>query len=305
MNIITDYIPLIVSYRNGAAVRLSDLGEVVDSVQDLRNAGLYNGKPSILLIISKQPGANVIQVVDSIKKLLPRLQGTLPPSIKVTTLTDRTTTIRASVKDVEYELILAVVLPAVFVFTGFRFFDFASGVLMTALLAFIGFFAIDGYLSYKVRTRQEEIFHNMPDVLDLLAIIVEAGMGLDAALRKVSEEHVLEKTPLALEIRQIVSEIMVGLPRIEALRNLYKRTGLDDIKALTDIMIQSEKFGTSVSQALKGFAESLRTKRRQIAEETAAKTTIKLVFPLVLCIFPALFIVILGPAVISIYRSFQ
>jgi tight adherence protein C len=202
------------------------------------------------------------------------------------------------------KLILTVAVPAAFLFTGFRFFDFTTAVVITALLAFFGFFAVDGYLSYRMRTRQEEIFHNMPDVLDLLAIIVEAGMGLDAALRKVSEEHVLEKTPLAMEIRQIVSEIMVGLPRIDALRNLYKRTGLDDIKALTDMLIQSEKFGTSVSQALKGFAESLRTKRRQIAEEAAAKTTIKLIFPLVLCIFPALFIVILGPAVITILKSF-
>jgi tight adherence protein C len=203
------------------------------------------------------------------------------------------------------KLILTAALPSVFVFTGFRFFDFTNAVVITALLAFFGFFAVDGYLSYKVRTRQEEIFHNMPDVLDLLAIIVEAGMGLDAALRKVSEEHVLSKTPLAMEIRQIVSEMTVGLPRIDALRNLYRRTGLDDIKALTDILIQSEKFGTSVSQALKGFAEGLRTKRRQIAEETAAKTTIKLVFPLVLCVFPALFIVILGPAVIAILKALE
>jgi tight adherence protein C len=203
------------------------------------------------------------------------------------------------------KLILTVALPAAFLFTGFRSVDHTTGVLITAILAFIGFLAVDGYLSYKVRTRQEEIFHNMPDVLDLLAIIVEAGMGLDAALRKVSEEHVLAKTLLAMEIRQIVSEMTVGLPRIDALRNLNRRTGLDDIKALTDILIQSEKFGTSVSQALKGFAESLRTKRRQIAEEAAAKTTIKLVFPLIFCIFPALFIVILGPAAISILRAFS
>jgi tight adherence protein C len=201
------------------------------------------------------------------------------------------------------KLILTVALPVAFLLIGFRFVDFNTGVILTALLAFIGFFAVDGFLSYKARIRQEEIFHNLPDVLDLLAIIVEAGLGLDAALRKVSEEHVLSKTPLAMEIRQIVSEIGVGLPRVEALRNLYKRTGLDDIKALTDILIQSEKFGTSVSQALKGFSQSLRTKRRQLAEEAAAKTTIKLVFPLVLCIFPAVFIVLLGPAVISIYRS--
>jgi len=202
------------------------------------------------------------------------------------------------------KLIFTAVLPVAFLFIGFRFFDFATGAAMAALLAFIGFFGVDGYFSYKARTRQEEIFHNMPDVLDLLAIIVEAGMGLDAALKKVSEEQVLAKTPLASELTQIVSEIMVGLPRAEALRNLYKRTGLEDIKAFTDMMIQSEKFGTSISQGLKSFSESLRTKRMQLAEEAAAKTTIKLVFPLVLCIFPAIFIVLLGPAMITIFKSF-
>ncbi len=202
------------------------------------------------------------------------------------------------------KLIFAVALPAAFLSIGFRFFDFTTGAAAAAILAFIGFFGVDGYFSYKARTRQEEIFHNMPDVLDLLAIIVEAGMGLDAALKKVSEEQVLAKTPLALELKQIVNEIMVGLPRAEALRNLYKRTGLEDIKAFTDMMIQSEKFGTSVSKGLKSFSESLRTRRMQLAEEAAAKTTIKLVFPLVLFIFPTIFIVLLGPAMINIFKSF-
>lgn len=200
-------------------------------------------------------------------------------------------------------VILTVALPLLFLLTGFRYFDFTTGVAMTVLLAFTGFYAVKGYLSYKVRKRQEEIFYNMPDVLDLLAIIVEAGMGIDSAIRKVTEEQVLAKTPLSLELKQIVSEISVGLPRADAFRNLYNRTGVEDIKAFTDMMIQSEKFGTSIAQALKSFSESLRTRRRQIAEEAAAKTTIKLVFPLVLFIFPALFIVLLGPAVINVYRA--
>jgi tight adherence protein C len=200
-------------------------------------------------------------------------------------------------------IVLAVVLPFIFFITGFRFFDYITGLAMTVLLGFVGFYSVYGFLSYKVRKRKEEIFYNMPDVLDLLAIIVEAGMGIDSAVRKVTEEQVLEKTALSLELKQIVREISVGLPRAEAFRNLYKRTGLEDIKAFTDMMIQSEKFGTSIAQALKTFSDSLRTRRRQLAEEAAAKTTIKLVFPLVLCIFPALFIVLLGPAVISVYNS--
>lgn len=202
------------------------------------------------------------------------------------------------------KLILTVALPLAFFFVGFRFFDFKMAVAITVLLAFVGFFVVDGYLSYKARKRQEEIFHNLPDVLDLLAIVVEAGLGLDAALTRVSEEQLFTKTPLAAEMKQVSREIMVGLPRADALRNLYDRTGLEDIKAFTSMMIQTERFGTSISQSLKVFSDSLRTRRKQIAEEAAAKTTIKLVFPLVLFIFPAIFVVLLGPAAISIYKTF-
>ena len=191
-----------------------------------------------------------------------------------------------------------------FFFTAFKFFDFKMGVAITVLLAFVGFFVIDGYLSYKARKRQEELFHELPDVLDLLAIVVEAGLGLDAALTRVSEEQLFTKTFLALELKQVSREIMVGLPRADALRNLYERTGLEDIKAFTAMMIQTEKFGTSISQSLKVFSDSLRTRRRQMAEEAAAKTTIKLVFPLVFFVFPAMFVILLGPAVITIFKAF-
>src|ERR1035437_1355009 len=116
----SDYIPLIVSYRNGAAVRLSDLGEVVDSVQDLRNAGLYNGKPSVLLIISKQPGANVIETVDSVKELLPQLQASIPAAINLQIGTDRTPTIRASLNEVERTLLISIALGILVVFLFLR-----------------------------------------------------------------------------------------------------------------------------------------------------------------------------------------
>ena len=115
-----DYIPLIVSYRNGAAVRLADLGEVVDSVQDLRNAGLYNGKPSVLLIISKQPGANVIETVDRVKDIIPQLQASIPAAIKLEIGTDRTPTIRASLREVERTLIISIFLVILVVFLFLR-----------------------------------------------------------------------------------------------------------------------------------------------------------------------------------------
>jgi len=203
------------------------------------------------------------------------------------------------------KLILTVALPAIFFFTGFRFFDFKLGMVVTMILAFVGFIAVDGFLSYKARERQDGMFHDLPDVLDLLSIVVEAGLGLDAALTRVSEEQLFMKTPLAHELKQVSSEIMVGLPRSDALRNLYKRTGLEDIKAFTAMLIQTDKFGTSVSQSLKSYSDSLRTRRRQVAEEAAAKTTIKLVFPLVFFVFPTIFIVLLGPAAINIYNAFK
>lgn len=202
------------------------------------------------------------------------------------------------------KLLLTVSLPIAFFLFGFRYFPFNLGVAMTILLAVVGFLGVDFYLSYKARKRQEEIFHNLPDVLDLLAVVVEAGMGIDAAIERVSAEQKFMKTPLALELQQVTREVMVGVPRGEALKNLYERTGLEDIKAFVGMMLQTEKFGTSVSQSLKVFSDSMRTKRRQIAEEAAAKTTIKLVFPLVFLIFPAMFIVIAGPAMINIYKAF-
>ena len=155
----------------------------------------------------------------------------------------------------------------------------------------------------RARRRQKELQRTLPDALDLLIVCVEAGLALNQALMRVAEEirHVSLLT--SHEFSQVNYEIRAGVPREDALKNLAERTGVPDLKSLVAMLIQTDRFGTSIAQALRVHSDTLRTKRRQRAEEAAAKTTIKLVFPLACCIFPALFVVILGPAMVEIYRT--
>ncbi|HUI42846.1 MAG TPA: type II secretion system F family protein [Terriglobia bacterium] len=168
----------------------------------------------------------------------------------------------------------------------------------------LGWAAPELWLTRKVRKRQHTIRLSMPDALDLLVICVEAGLGLDQALLRVGQELRIAHPELCEELDLVTAEIRVGKSRIEALRGLATRTGVDDIKGLVAMLIQTDRFGTSVAQSLRVHSDDLRTKRRQRAEEQAAKTTVKMVPPLVFFIFPALFVVILGPAVISVARNF-
>lgn len=161
------------------------------------------------------------------------------------------------------------------------------------------------YIGLRLKARQKEMQKALPDALDLLVVCVEAGLALNQALVRVSEETERLSSVLADQLALVNLEIRAGTPRDEGLRNLGDRTGLDDIKSLVAMLVQTDRFGTSIAQALRVHAETLRTKRRQRAEEAAAKTTIKLVFPLVLFIFPAMFVVILGPALIQILETLQ
>jgi tight adherence protein C len=136
----------------------------------------------------------------------------------------------------------------------------------------------------------------------LMIVCLEAGASMDAAILKVSDELALAYPALADELRMVVTETRAGKPRLEAFRNLASRTGVDDVRSLVAMLVQTDRFGTSVAQALRTHAETSRTKRRQRAEERAAKIGVKLVFPLVFCLFPAFFVVTLGPAVIKFIR---
>ena len=170
-----------------------------------------------------------------------------------------------------------------------------------ALLA--GYLIPDFWLTWKVRSRQRRLRRALPDALDLLVICVEAGLGLDQALMKVSQELRITHRELSDEFQLVNLEMRVGKTRIEALHELGRRTGLDDIKSLVAMLVQTERFGTSIAQSLRVYSDDMRIRRRQRAEEMSAKTTVKMVPPLVFFIFPALMVVILGPAVITLIRQ--
>jgi tight adherence protein C len=154
-------------------------------------------------------------------------------------------------------------------------------------------------LARIAKRRQHRIRLGLPDVLDLLVVCVEAGLGLDQAMQRVSEELAFAHPDLSDELRLINLELRAGKARADALHNLAVRTALDDVSSLVTMLVQTDKFGTSVAQSLRVHADTLRTKRRQRAEEAAAKTGAKMVFPLVLCIFPAIWVVTVGSAVIK------
>jgi tight adherence protein C len=163
-----------------------------------------------------------------------------------------------------------------------------------------GYLVPDILLTWRVKARQHHLRRGLPDALDLLVICVEAGLGLDQALMKVAQDMRITHRELSEELQLVNLEMRIGKSRIESLRELARRTGLDDIKSLVAMLIQTERFGTSIAQSLRVFSDDMRTKRRQRAEEMSAKTSVKMVPPLVFFIFPALMVVILGPAVLML-----
>lgn len=194
------------------------------------------------------------------------------------------------------------------IFLGHVFFSdvnygFAKASLYTMLLAALGYYAPDLWLKQKIKTRKREIFESFPDALDLMRVCVGAGLGLDAAIARVGKELEIKSAALAEEFRELNLQLRAGISRQEALKNLAKRTGVDDVNALVSMLIQSERFGTSVSDSLQVHADGLRTKRKMQAQEAASKIPAKLTVPMILCIFPALFVVILGPAIIGVLHA--
>jgi len=167
----------------------------------------------------------------------------------------------------------------------------------------LGYLIPDMWLTWRVSARKLRLRRALPDALDLLVICVEAGLGLDQALMKVAQDMKLSHPELSEELQFVNLEMRIGKTRIDALRELARRTGLDDIKSLTAMLIQTERFGTSIAQSLRVYSDDMRLKRRQRAEEMSAKTSVKMVPPLVFFIFPALMVVILGPAVITLIRQ--
>lgn len=178
------------------------------------------------------------------------------------------------------------------------------GVLFGAIGAAISYYVPVLWLGRRIDDRRREIRNGLPDATDLLIVCLEAGSGIDQALARVAEELEIAYPALARELELIGSETRAGKARIEAFKNFAERTKVDDVRSLVSMLVQTDRFGTSLGQALRTHADSSRTKRRQRAEERAAKLGVKLLFPLVFCLFPAFFAVVLGPAMVQIYRQF-
>ncbi|MGA7061279.1 MAG: type II secretion system F family protein [Candidatus Acidiferrales bacterium] len=200
---------------------------------------------------------------------------------------------------------MKILMPVAFVALAFATGMYRLNVVFVPLLAaVVGYLLPELWLMWRVQARQHRLRLALPDALDMLVICVEAGLGLDQALMRVAQELRITHPQLSEELQLVNMEMRVGKTRLEAMRELARRTGVEDIKALVAMLIQTERFGTSIAQSLRVHSDDLRMKRRQRAEEMSAKTTVKMVPPLVFFIFPALMVVILGPAVIMLMRQF-
>jgi tight adherence protein C len=178
-----------------------------------------------------------------------------------------------------------------------------NSLMMAALaLAACGYYGPNMVLSHLVKVRQREIFESFPDALDLMTVCVEAGLGTEAAMMRVADDLQYKSPALADELRVVNLELRAGADRQRALQNLAIRTGVEEVDGFVSMINQAERFGTSIAASLRVHSDMLRTRRRQRAEEAAAKIGLKLLFPLIFCIFPSLMVVLMGPAMIQIYR---
>jgi tight adherence protein C len=263
------------------------------SISNRQPSGLVAGTPHSGLVESFDP------VLLKLRKLVPRSPK------EMTRLQKRLTQAGYPQNSaVVYYSVAELALPVVCVLVIIIAFGLRAGFVPAALVAALAYMAPSFYIGHKTTLRKKAIRNGLPDALDLLTVCTEAGSGLDQAIGKASEELVAAHPALAQELRLITTEIRAGKPRLEAFKNFASRTGVEDVRTLVSMLVQTDRFGTSVADALRVQSDTSRTKRRQEAEERAAKVGVKLVFPLVLCLFPALYVVCFGPVVVKIYRAF-
>lgn len=200
---------------------------------------------------------------------------------------------------------LALILPAIFLLyvgIGRLELDINAAIFALLSLAGLGYYLPNLVLARLVSQRKRELFESFPDAIDLMTVCVEAGLGLDGAMVRVAEEMRLRSKALAGELHLVSLELRAGRTREQALRNLAMRTGVEEVEALVSMLVQADRFGTSVAASLRVHSDTLRTTRRLRAEEAAAKIALKLLFPLIFFIFPSLLVVLMGPAFLNIYR---
>lgn len=285
--------------QSAATERLRRLGSVGSregsSLQNLESAVLPDERP----------------VAEIAQRLATPLNKLLPPSATEARKTQKLL-MQAGYRSPEAPVIYRgihvasmIALPVLSVLINTYFANAFSTVLIGIMISFVmGFFLPPFFLKRSIKKRQRELRWGLADALDLMVVSVEAGLGLNAAMLKVSSELMEVHPAVAMEFELANLEIRVGRDRDEALRNLAERTGVDDLRSLVAMLIQTDKFGTSIAKGLRVFSDSLRTKRRQRAEQEAQKAAVKLLFPLACFLFPTLFIAILGPAILNLIDIF-
>lgn len=249
--------------------------------------------------------ADTLQLADVPSPVVRRLAGVLPASstdlsrlrrrLAAAGYTEYSAAVWYSIARLALPLILGLVP---LVISGVR-----TGWIAALATAALGVVMPDLVLTQRTTRYRRAIQEGLPDALDLIVVCVEAGSSLDQAIVKTSNELVIALPAIAGELKTVATEIRAGKPRMDAFQNLANRTGVDDVRSLVAMLIQTDRFGTSIAQSLRTHAETSRTKRRQSAEERAGTIGVKLVFPLALCLMPALYIVCLGPVVVMIYRN--
>jgi len=268
-----------------------------------RIAEAINPRPKKRKVVDaiKESGLSIGGVVEHFEHVLPKSQAEV--SVAVQRLTRAGYRNESAVRVFYgYKVFVPLALCAIALVSGLAklspFFVYAS-------CLGLGFLGPDFWLGRKIKGRQKRMERGLPDVLDLLIICIEAGLSLDQATARTAEELVKAQPELCDEFQILVLEQRAGRARSEAWKNLSERTGVESIRNLVSVLVQSEQFGTSVAKTLRVHSDTMRAKRIQQVEEMAAKTSVKLVFPLVFFIFPALFLVTLGPAVILMMESFK
>ena len=277
----------------------SDKSRANERLDELRNPHLRNGG---------EEGASASSLLE---KAAPTLSKALTPKSE---LEENQLKVRLAnagynsenAPSIFLSLKVALGLFGVLIGSGYGFYNFGltqNGWTSLVIAGGIGFYLPEIVLRFMCKARIERIFLSLPDALDLLVVCVEAGLGLDAAMRRVSEELEETASDVCSEFALCNLQLQMGRPRREVLHDLGIRSGVDDMRALSAILIQADKFGSSIAQALRVQSDSMRVKRSQLAEEQAAMTAVKMIFPLVLFIFPGIFVVLVGPAAIMMING--
>jgi len=278
---------VLIFYRQTALRRLS---QVVSRASDV----------SLLRSVAPVPGSRIEKLVKPFQQVLPR---SAEEAVTVQKRLSRAGYREKTFVNIFYssKVLVPLALGILATITGIYSF---GPFFVYAVAAGIGFLLPDLWLTNRIGARQLKLRLGLPEALDLIVICVEAGLSMDKATMRTSEEMRISQPAIADELNLVYLEQRAGRPRAEAWKHFADRTDVDTIRSLASILIQADKFGTSIGKTLRTYSETLRTRRRQDAEEQAAKTTVKLVFPLVLFIFPSLFVVTIGPSMIIMFEGF-